>query len=425
MIMSRPKRYNKLVARKLDEYAAPAKIVVYSSSIETIKALREVLDCHAYYREVGSVQEKEQIAQQFHSANGRVMVTSNAFGLGIDEAHIRAVMHVGPIHQMSSYAQESGRAGQDGQRGEAIIIMPAGQQEALQRRHMQVQYRRGQGPVITQADKKSIEWEKVEKFISGAGCRRVYLDQEMDGRTDRVRCEEGEERCDICQKDDAMLEEAEALQQAYIAEEEDSGIGMTCSSQHSPSAALVITNKDRQEFQAQQAQRAQQRSQIVEQNQQEAHAIWDLENRLDMWLGKCALCYVRQHGGQAVDTQHRLEECKDELQGLVVEETEALKRIQFERYAGCYDCGIPQKMCMHWEAREDNVGKFRRVPEGMCQYSNVVRCSIAAIMVAGPDKVVEEQVYSWLKARGIWGEEERLKEEEVGEVKQKMLEWMG
>ena len=91
----------------------------------------------------------------------------------------------------------------------------------------------------------------------------------------------------MCQKDNAMLEEAKALQQAYINEQEqeegDSGIGMTCSPKSMPSSPpLVISNSDRQEFQAQQAQRAQQRSQIVEENQQEAHAIWDLENRLDM-----------------------------------------------------------------------------------------------------------------------------------------------
>ena len=37
----------------------------------------------------------------------------------------------------------------------------------------------------------------------------------MDGRVDRARCEEGEERCDICRDSDAMMEEAEALRQAY------------------------------------------------------------------------------------------------------------------------------------------------------------------------------------------------------------------
>jgi superfamily II DNA helicase RecQ len=55
-----------LVAQKLEEYTALAKIVVYSSSIESTKALRVVLECHAYYKDVRNKQEKEEIAQQFH-----------------------------------------------------------------------------------------------------------------------------------------------------------------------------------------------------------------------------------------------------------------------------------------------------------------------------------------------------------------------
>lgn len=39
----------------------------------------------------------------------------------------------------------------------------------------------------------------VERFVSGAKCRRIYLDHEMDGRIDRVRCEGEEERSDVCQ----------------------------------------------------------------------------------------------------------------------------------------------------------------------------------------------------------------------------------
>jgi hypothetical protein len=163
----------------------------------------------------------------------------------------------------------------------------------------------------------------------------------------------------------------------------------------------------------------------VEQNQEEARAIWDLENRLDMWVGKCALCYVRQHCGLAVDTRHKLEECKDDLHQLVAEEVEALRGIQFARYASCYNCGVPQKICMHWETKEGGNGGFQWVKGGMCQYFEVVQCSIAAIMVAGPGQVVDEQVYSWMKAQGIWGSGEELKEEEVEGVKQKMLEWCG
>jgi hypothetical protein len=50
-----------LVAEKLQQYPAPAKMIVYSSNIETIKELasEEALNCHMYYADVGSAEEKD------------------------------------------------------------------------------------------------------------------------------------------------------------------------------------------------------------------------------------------------------------------------------------------------------------------------------------------------------------------------------
>jgi len=39
----------RLVEQKLEEYAVPAKIIIYSSSIVTTKEVSSALDCHAYY----------------------------------------------------------------------------------------------------------------------------------------------------------------------------------------------------------------------------------------------------------------------------------------------------------------------------------------------------------------------------------------
>jgi len=88
-------------------------------------------------------------------------------------------------------------------------------------------------------DKAHIEKEKVDRFISREQCRRIYLDQEIDGRTDCIRCEEGEERCNVCQNDGEAAAEAEALQQAYITEQDrmlDSSINMPSSSFEMPAS---------------------------------------------------------------------------------------------------------------------------------------------------------------------------------------------
>ena len=87
-----------------------------------------------------------------------MIIASNAFRLGIDKLDMRAVVHTRPIYQVRSYRQESGWAGRDGQPSEAIIIVGAGKQEALQNHHAQLRrqpivYR----AIITEADRKQVD----------------------------------------------------------------------------------------------------------------------------------------------------------------------------------------------------------------------------------------------------------------------------
>ena len=89
-----------LVAKKLEQYLALAKVIVYSSSIETIKELGGTLDCYMYYTDVGSAKEKDEIQQQQGCIDRRVVVASNAFGLGIDQLDVQVVIYIRLIYQM-------------------------------------------------------------------------------------------------------------------------------------------------------------------------------------------------------------------------------------------------------------------------------------------------------------------------------------
>jgi superfamily II DNA helicase RecQ len=230
-----------LIEQKLEAYPAPAKIIIYSNSIDTIKELGAALGYPMYYADVGSEKEKAQIQQRWENSTERVAICSNAFGLGIDQPDVRLVVHVGPIFDMENYGQESGRAGRDGEPSEAVIVVGEGTQQALQ----QQEDRRRREParraaIITDDDRARVKRLKVERFISGASCRRVHLDHELDGRADRVRCEDGEVACDVCEADAREAAHAAALQRAYAAEQEraarvehdrmlDSGIDMPSS----------------------------------------------------------------------------------------------------------------------------------------------------------------------------------------------------
>ena len=50
-----------LVAQKLQQYPAPAKIIIYSSSIDTIEEIGAKLGCHIYHASIGNAEAKSRI----------------------------------------------------------------------------------------------------------------------------------------------------------------------------------------------------------------------------------------------------------------------------------------------------------------------------------------------------------------------------
>lgn len=66
---------------------------------------------------------KNEILQSFCTGNSnlRVIIATIAFGMGLDCPNVRRVIHWGPSGDIEQYVQETGRAGRDGLRAEAIL----------------------------------------------------------------------------------------------------------------------------------------------------------------------------------------------------------------------------------------------------------------------------------------------------------------
>ncbi len=66
--------------------------------------------------------EKQAVEQWFHGHDHAVLVTTCAWGMGVDKSNIRTVIHLNPPPSMEAYAQETGRGGRDGKPAAAVLL---------------------------------------------------------------------------------------------------------------------------------------------------------------------------------------------------------------------------------------------------------------------------------------------------------------
>ena len=158
-------------------------MVINFFSLKNWKKLKKKFNWKMFYHNTGN---KKKFLEEFVNGKQQMVVITNMFGIKIDVADIKIIVHTNELKIMLDYAQENEWVGRDRKRSEVMVVW--GWIKATKEEKRGGKKNEG---------KKQMEWKKVIKFLE-TKCWRVALDKYLDEKKNWINCEEKKEWCQGC-----------------------------------------------------------------------------------------------------------------------------------------------------------------------------------------------------------------------------------